>query len=77
MAAEGIARKEQYVGDHQHAAQADAEVSTEVEGDERVVPEEQDLHERGVESEAVKVVEDPREGGFAAVAASARLWHRA
>src|SRR5438552_19015043 len=77
MAAEGIARKEQYVGDHQHAAQADAEVSTEVEGDERVVPEEQDLHERGVESEAVKVVEDQRRSGFGTVAAPAGLWHGA
>src|SRR5581483_1153720 len=55
----------------------DPKAPAEVERDERVEPEEADLHDRRVEGEAVEVVEDPREGGLAFVRAAMRLRHRA
>src|SRR5437870_915800 len=77
MAAERVCRQKPHIDEHQYAPEANAEVSGEVEGDDRVVREKEDLDECRVESEAVKVVEDPRESGFAAVTGPVWFGHGA
>src|SRR5437762_3579003 len=67
VAAERVCRQKPHVDEHQYAPEANAEVPGEVEGDDCVVHEKEDLDECRIESEPVKVVEDPRESGFAAV----------
>src|SRR6266516_3760702 len=63
MAAERVAREQKDVDQHDHSAESDAEPAIEVEGENRVVPEEPDLDHGRVEREAVEVVEHPGECG--------------
>src|ERR1700686_404880 len=51
MAPERVPGQQEHVGEHQHAAQADAEMAAEVKRDYRVEPQEGDLDHGGVEGE--------------------------
>src|ERR1700674_4372992 len=74
MAAEGVAGEKDNVGEHEHAAEANAQTPSKVEGQNGVEPEEPNLDDCRVEGEPVEVVEHPRKSGLPTVPAA--FWFR-
>src|ERR1700730_10396747 len=76
MAAERVAGQEDDVREHEHTAETNAEMPSEIERQDRIEPEETQLNDCRVEGKSVAIAEHPGKGRFTVVAAL-RFRHRA
>src|SRR5580693_3888885 len=77
MAGKRVEREQDDVCGQDKCADADAKVAVEVEGDDGVVPEKQDEHDRQVKKIAVNILQDKRKLRFPLILAIGRFTHSA
>jgi hypothetical protein len=70
VARERVKGEEDYVGEHDEGAEADAELTVEEKREVSVMPQEAEEDERGIEKVAMDILQDERKFGFAAVFAA-------